>query len=67
MEDNKNLIKAKDHQVLPTQLVDDVKLIVERGLREAYHRVNSISILTYWNVGKRIVEEEQQGTSLCAR
>ena len=63
MEDNKNIIKVQDNQVLPTQLVDDVKLIVERGLREAYHSVNSISILTYWNVGKRIVEEEQQGAS----
>ncbi len=63
MEDNKNIIKAQDNQVLPTQLVDDVKLIVERGLREAYHSVNSISILTYWNVGKRIVEEEQHGAS----
>ena len=54
MEDNKNLIKAKDNQVLPTQLVDDVKLIVEHGLREAYRSVNSISIMTYWHVGKRI-------------
>lgn len=47
MEDNKNIIKVQDNQVLPTQLVDDVKLIVEHGLREAYHSVNSISILTY--------------------
>ena len=63
MEDNKSIIKKQGNQVLPTQLVDDVKLIAERGLREAYHSVNSISILTYWNVGKRIVEEEQQGAS----
>lgn len=61
MEDKKNIIKAQNNQVLPTQLVDDVKLIVERGLRDAYHSVNSISILTFWNVGKRIVEEEQHG------
>lgn len=49
--------------MLPTQLVDDVKLIVEHGLREAYRSVNSISIMTYWHVGKRIVEEEQHGSS----
>lgn len=61
MEDNNKIIKQQDNQVLPTQLVDDVKLIVEHGMREAYHSVNSISILTYWNVGKRIVEEEQHG------
>ena len=61
MEESKNIIKAQGNQVLSTQLVDDVKLIVERGLRKAYHSVNSISIMTYWNVGKRIVEEEQHG------
>ena len=59
MEENKNLIKSQDKQVLPTQLVDDVKLIVERGLREAYDKVNTVAIHTYWLIGKRIVEEEQ--------
>ena len=63
MEDNKNIIKVQDNQVLPTQLVDDVKLIVERGLREAYDGANSILVKTYRNVGRRIVEEEQNGTA----
>ena len=61
MEENKNILKSQDVSMLPSQLVDDVKLIVERGLHEAYQSVNMISIMTYWNVGKRIVEEEQQG------
>lgn len=61
MEDKKNNTKTQDNQVLSSQLVDDVKLIVERGISAAYHSVNSISILTYWNVGKRIVEDEQHG------
>ncbi|MBO4814165.1 MAG: DUF1016 family protein [Muribaculaceae bacterium] len=61
MEDKDNVIKIQDNQLLSAQLVNDVKLIVERGLSAAYHSVNSISILTYWNVGKRIVEEEQHG------
>ena len=63
MEENKNFIKSHDKQVLPIQLVDDVKQIVERGLSEAYRSVNTVSIVTYWNVGKRIVEEEQHGSS----
>ena len=63
MEDNKCFIKGQDNQVLPTQLVDDVKLIVERGLREAYDGANSVLVKTYWNVGRRIVEEEQNGTA----
>ena len=62
MEKN-NIPNKQDAQVLPQQLVDDVKLIVEKGLREAYRSVNTVSILTYWNVGKRIVEEEQHGES----
>ena len=61
MEGKDNVIKMQDNQLLSAQLVNDVKLIVERGLSAAYHSVNSISILTYWNVGKRIVEEEQHG------
>ena len=63
MEENKNIIPSDNNQVLSKQLVDDVKLIVERGLRAAYDRVNKISIMTYWNIGKRIVEEEQYGNS----
>ena len=63
MEENKNLKGQNEQLVLPQQLVDDVKLIVERGIREAYRSVNSVSILTYWNVGKRIVEEEQNGNT----
>ena len=61
MEDNNKIIYQRDNQVLPIQLVDDVKLIVERGLREAYDGANSVLVKTYWNVGKRIVEEEQHG------
>ena len=63
MEENKELINSQENPMIPTGLVDDVKLIVERGLREAYRSVNTVSIMTYWNVGKRIVEEEQHGES----
>lgn len=63
MEDNNKTTKQQDNQVLPTRLVDNVKLIVEHGLREAYDGANSILVKTYWNVGKRIVEEEQHGDS----
>ncbi len=63
MEENQELINSQENPMIPTGLVDDVKLIVERGLREAYRSVNTVSIMTYWNVGKRIVEEEQHGAS----
>ena len=52
---------SEDNQILSNKLVDDVKQIVEQGLREAYAGANSILVKTYWNIGKRIVEEEQNG------
>ena len=42
-------------------LVEDVKAIIEQGRRQAYASVNAAMIETYWNVGRRIVEEEQHG------
>ena len=42
-------------------LINDVKRIINTGRASAYSTVNSIMIATYWNIGKRIVEEEQHG------
>ena len=41
--------------------VTDVRSIIETGIHEAYQNANTIMVLTYWRVGKRIVEEEQHG------
>ena len=41
--------------------VADIKSIIEHGRKAAYSSVGSIMIETYWQIGKRIVEEEQQG------
>lgn len=41
--------------------VSDIKRIIETGRNTAYSAVNQTMILTYWNIGKRIVEEEQHG------
>ena len=40
------------------QVVAEIKEIISRGVLSAYTVVNSASILTYWSVGKRIVEQE---------
>lgn len=42
--------------------VNDIKSIIEQGRLAAYSSVNLVMIHTYWNVGKRIVEEEQNGS-----
>ncbi len=41
--------------------VNDIKKIVEQGRRAAYGAVNTVMIETYWHIGKRIVEQEQNG------
>jgi hypothetical protein len=54
--DDKNTI-----QTTMSGLINDVRNIVESGLKKAYQNVNAITVFTYWQVGKRIVEEEQRG------
>lgn len=42
-------------------LLNDLRSIIERGRKTAYAAVNKSAILTYWHMGRRIVEEEQGG------
>ncbi len=42
-------------------VLNDIRKIIEEGRRQAYATAGQIVIATYWNIGKRIVEEEQQG------
>lgn len=44
-------------------LVADVRNIIEEGRKRAFSAAGQVAILTYWNVGRRIVEEEQQGNA----
>lgn len=47
---------------LQTQsLFQDVCQIIDSGREMAYNAVSQSMIETYWNIGKRIVEEEQDG------
>lgn len=51
------------HDMFPHtgSLVDDVRLIIENGRKIAYSAASEAAVLTYWNVGRRLVEEEQDG------
>ena len=42
-------------------VIDDVKDIISSGMESAYNATNRAMVLTYWNVGRRIVEQEQNG------
>lgn len=51
------------NNALPDMFVTDIRSIIEHGRQQAYIAVNLLSIATFWNVGRRIVEEEQNGES----
>lgn len=42
-------------------LIKDLHALVEASRDSAYKAVNSVMLDMYWNIGKRIVEEEQKG------
>lgn len=47
--------------ILLDNLTSDVRGIIEYGRKQAYDAVGQATIFTFWNIGKRIVEEEQHG------
>ena len=51
----------KDIAKTATTVVEDIKNIIDKGRTAAYATVNTTMIATYWNIGRRIVEEEQHG------
>ncbi len=51
----------KDIAETATTVVEDIKNIIDKGRTAAYAAVNTTMIATYWNIGRRIVEEEQHG------
>lgn len=51
------------NNILPSHesFIYDIKTIINNGINEAYDAVNYSVLQTYWNIGKRIIEEEQNG------
>lgn len=47
--------------ITDSSFFNDIKKIVEQGRNAAYGAVNAVMIETYWRIGQRIVEQEQQG------
>lgn len=42
-------------------VIDEIKQIISSGQQSAYGAANAAMVLTCWQVGRRIVEREQQG------
>ncbi len=63
---------AKDIEIrnrenaLPDNFVVDIRSIIGHSRQQAYAADRQATIATFWNVGRRIVEEEQKGASRAA-
>ncbi|TLS81869.1 DUF1016 domain-containing protein [Photobacterium damselae subsp. damselae] len=44
-----------------TSLLDNIRTLLIEGRKQVVHAVNSAMVQTYWQIGRLIVEDEQQG------
>jgi predicted nuclease of restriction endonuclease-like (RecB) superfamily len=53
----------QEYQIVPafTNFLSDVRQIIDTARRQAYTAINQSMVQAYWQLGKRIVEEEQNG------
>ncbi len=54
-------MRKKDAHTSTTRFFTEISALLQQGRNKAYRSVNAIMVETYWQMGKRIVEEEQQG------
>lgn len=47
-------------------IIDDIKLLLHNAKNKIYQTINTTMTQTYWEIGRRIVEEEQGGDSRAA-
>ena len=47
--------------ILYQSVISDIRDIITEGRNSAYSAASAAMIMTYWNIGKRIVEQEQSG------
>lgn len=48
---------------LDNTFLTEIKMLIKQARMSAYQSVNAIMIETNWKIGKRIVEQEQNGQS----
>ena len=54
---------ASDLPSVPSRLVDDVRVILQQARQKSFVAVNTLMVDAYWQIGQRIVQEEQGGNA----
>ena len=49
------------NQLSDKSFYNDIRAILQNARKQAYTAVNTAMVEAYWNIGKRIIEEEQKG------
>jgi predicted nuclease of restriction endonuclease-like (RecB) superfamily len=52
---------SKESQIKNNKCYSKIKSILEEARHNVYRHVNFVMVQAYWNIGRTIVEEEQQG------
>lgn len=60
-EKKKNIIENKEQNKEYTSLISSISALLEDARQRVYTQVNQILVKTYWQIGRRIVEFEQEG------
>jgi len=61
IESSGDLIATTNASDLSPSFISDIKAMIAQSRQQAYAAVNQAMVGAYWHIGKRIVEEEQQG------
>ena len=51
----------KDFKYMNKEFYNDIKEILEQARKRVYHNIQSEMVLTYWQIGKMIVEKQGGG------
>lgn len=54
-------MEKDNHIAVYQRMIAEIKQIITAGRQHVYQAANEAMVLTYWHVGKRIVEQEQKG------
>jgi hypothetical protein len=49
------------------QFILDIKQLIQSARKKTFLAINTVMIETYWEIGRRIVEEEQNGFKITNR
>ena len=57
------MTKGENKHIANVSFITEIKDTITRGRQKAYSAINTAMVEAYWLIGRRIVEEEQGGTS----